>query len=314
VLRFSLALGAAAVLFAQQPHDPGPLASVPLRVRVEARAAPSAFRVAVRQVVIPVTALDPFGNPVPGLPGRAFHLFEDGVEQRLTYFAAEDTPVSLGLIFDASGSMAKKIDDSREAVTRFLRAGAPGDEYFLIEFNDTPRLTCDFTSDPAEIEKHLPGIHPGGWTSLFDAVYLGVSRMRRSHNPRRALLVLSDGGDNRSRYSRGETMEMIKEADTAIYTIGLSASGLTTECTRLLKGLAEETGGQMFPVREVSDLPEAILKINEVLRNRYLLGYEPLNASDDGRYRNVSVKLDAQEGHPPLRLTWRPGYYAPGTR
>ncbi len=314
MLRFSLALGAAAVLLAQQSDNSGPLAGAPLRARLERRAVPSAFRVAVRQVVLPVTALDPFGNPVPGLPGRSFHLFEDGVEQRLTYFAAEDAPVSLGLIFDASGSMAKKIADSRQAVSRFLRAGATGDEYFLIEFNDTPRLTCDFTPDPAEVEKRLPGIKPGGWTALFDAVYLGVSRMRHSRNGRRALLVLSDGGDNRSRYSRAETLDMIREADTAIYTIGLSASGLTAECTRLLKSLAEETGGQMFPVREVSDLPEAILKINHVLRNRYLLGYEPLNPSEDGRYRNVSVKIDPPEGYPPLRLSWRPGYYAPGSR
>ncbi len=305
MVRIAWLLGVTIVLGNAQ----GPL---PLRVRPARRADNDAgFRVAVKHVVIPVTATDPVGKPVRGLPSRAFHLFEDGVEQKLSYFADDDAPVSVGILFDASGSMTKKLRDARAAVAAFLRAGMPGDEYMLIAFQARPRVLSEFSSEPAEVEKRLTAIQPDGWTAVFDAVYLGVSRMKHSKNPRRARLLISDGGDNKSRYSRGETINMIREADTAIYAIGLSPSGLAPDCAELLSTLAGESGGVMLPVRELHDLPDAISKINGLLRHRYLLGYEPANEAEDGKYRNISVKLDRLASYPPIHLYWRPGYYAP---
>src|SRR5262249_13199563 len=146
-----------------------------------------------------------------------FRLFEDGVEQQLLYFTSEDGPVSVGVVFDASRSMLGKLDQSRAAISQFLLTSMPGDEFFLIEFNDAPRLLCDFTTDPEEIRKTLPGIQTKNWTALFDAMYLGVQKLKHARNPRKMLLVVSDGDDNYSRYTESEIKRIVREADVCIY-------------------------------------------------------------------------------------------------
>ena len=236
------------------------------------------------------------------------------MEQQVSYFATEDAPISLGLVFDASGSMQHKLDKSRAAVSQIFQASMPGDEFFLVEFNDSPHVLCDFTSRVDEIQDTLAFIRPKGWTALYDAVYLAVHRMRRARNPRKALVILSDGGDNNSRYTEPEIRDLVREADVSIYSLGILGPGTTGRTLRCLRTFAEETGGRMFTVDKLSELPEAVEKMNAALRNQYVLGFSSTNDHSDGKYRKVEVKLDQQAGGPPLHASWRVGYYAPTGR
>jgi Ca-activated chloride channel family protein len=290
----------------------GPRVAVAPRVHAQPRTGvANAIRLDVRQVLIPVTVTDPFGAPFAGLGRDAFRLFEDGVEQQISYFGAEDSCASVGVVFDASNSMSNKLDKSREAVTRFFRTSMPGDEFFLVEFNDVPKMLCDFTSDTEYIENALAEVRAKGWTALLDAVYMAVQNMRRAQNPRRALLIVSDGGDNMSRYTESEIRSLVREADVCIYSIGILGSGLLKRSERLLRDLSENTGGRLFEVAKIEDLPDAVAKISASLRNQYMLGFRPGNKENDGLYRKVEVRLSPRPDGPPLRASWRAGYYAP---
>ncbi len=272
------------------------------------------IRLDVKLVLIPVTVTDPSGQPISGVPRDAFRLFEDGVEQRLSYFATEDAAISMGVLFDASGSMQHKLERSREAISQLFRISMPGDEFFLVEFNDRPEVLCDFTNDVEHIQDALTAVSAKGWTALFDAVYLGVHKMKRARNPRRVLLILSDGDDNRSRYSESEIRQLVREADVCIYSIGMVGLGPSTHGMRVLRNLAEETGGHLFEVDKPSELPEAVGRMSVALRNQYVLGYSSSNVESDGKYRNVKVRLVQPSNAPPLRASWRVGYYAPAGR
>ena len=269
-----------------------------------------AIRVNVKLTLIPVTVTDPFGASFSGLPRESFRLFEDGVEQQLKYFSSEDAPVSLGVVFDASRSMTGKLDQSRAAVSRFFHTSRPDDEFFLVEFNDAPRMLCDFTSDTEQIEKKLVNIQPKNWTALFDAVYMAVHKVKRARNPRKALLILSDGGDNNSRYTESEMKSLVREADVCIYSIALVGGGLMRRHVRVLKNLSEQTGGRLCEVDKMSDLPQAVARISAAMRDQYLLGYVSSNPQDDGLYRKIDVRLNQPPETPRLHASWRTGYYA----
>ena len=287
----------------------GPRVSITPRATHRPQAAVNAsIRVDSKLVLIPVTVTDSYGTPFSGLSRDRFRVYEDGVEQQVKYFATDDAPISLGIVFDASRSMEGKLSHSRAAVSRFFHTAVGGDEFFLVEFNDRPRLLCGFTNDTDLIEKSLEGVTPRNWTALLDAVYMAIHQMKRANNPRRALLILSDGGDNNSRYTEAEIKSRVREADVCIYSIGLG-SGLIRHHVRLLKQLAEETGGEYCHAEKVSDLPDAIAKISRAIRNQYLLGFSSSNATNDGMYRKVQVTVTP--GDEPLRVAWRTGYYAP---
>jgi len=290
----------------------GEPAELPVHAMLHPGAAAGAFRLDVRLVVIPVTVTDPFGTPQRGIPREAFELLEDGVEQSVTYFASEDAPVSLGIIFDSSGSMENKLERSRRAVTELLKTSMPGDEFFLVAFADAPRLVCDFTRDVDRIGQGLVSLQADGWTALFDAVYYSVQKLRRAHNPRKVLLILSDGGDNNSRYSESETRSLVREADASIFSIGMLGPGVSARSLRILRDLAEVTGGRSMPVKKAAEIPDAIARMGAAIRNQYVLGYYPSNADNNGRYRKVEVRLQQREKARPLRASWRSGYYAPG--
>ena len=282
------------------------------RPRVPKSAGPRpSIRVDSRLVLVPVTVTDPLGAPFAGLTRADFNLFEDGVEQQLRYCSAEDAPVSLGVVFDASRSMVGKLDQSRAAVARFFQTAMPADEFFLVEFSDAPRLLCDFTTDTVGLEKTLVGIVPRNWTALLDAVYMAMHKMKRARNSRRALLVLSDGGDNNSRYTEAEMKALVREGDVCIYSIALVGGGLLRRHVRLLRNLSEETGGLLCEVEKLEELPDAVEKISAAMRRQYLLGYASSNAANNGLYRRIRLKLNPPAGLPPLRASWRTGYYAP---
>jgi len=269
-------------------------------------------------VQIPVTVTDPLNRFVTGLEKEHFRVFEDKVEQQISYFASEDAPLSIGLVFDTSGSMGSKLGKSRQAVAQFFKTANPEDEFFLVQFNDRPELIQDFTTNLEEIQNRLTFTQAKGRTALLDAVYMALHKMKKARNPRKALLIISDGGDNSSRYTESEIKNLVREADVQIYAIGIfepvSSRGRTAEELSgpgLLNELAEQTGGRHFAVENLNELPDVAAKIGIELRNQYILGYSPIIKERDGKYRKVLVKLVAPKRMPPLRAFFRQGYYAP---
>jgi Ca-activated chloride channel family protein len=278
------------------------------------------IRMDVDMVLVPVTVVDPYGRLVTGLDQSNFRIFEDGIEQEVVYFAEQDVPISIGVIFDLSGSMSDKIDKSRLAALQFFRTANPQDEFFLVDFNDRAQLVSPFTSDIDLLRNRmLFGRRPGGRTALFDGIYLGLSEMRGAHNSRKALLIISDGGENHSRYSERDLREFLREADVQLYAIGiyepLSSRWRTPEEGQgpaLLEELAEMSGGRVFPVTNLNELPDIATKISMELRNQYVVGYKPSNRRRDGKWRKIKVQLRPPRGLPPLTVYFRHGYMAPG--
>jgi len=269
----------------------------------------------VNLVLINVTVTDPMNRLVTGLDKENFTLYEGSSKQEIKHFSSEDAPLSLGVIFDISGSMKDKIDKAREAVVEFFRTANPQDEFFLVTFADKPDVLSEFTGSVEDIQGKLVYAVPKGRTSLLDAVYLGMNKMRDGQNSKKALLIISDGGDNRSRYTEGEIKSMVKEADVQIYAIGIYDQWASTDEERhgpaLLSEIAEVTGGRAYTLSSPNELADTATKIGMELRNQYVLGYRPTNAVRDGKWRKVKVKLMPPKELPPLHVYARTGYYAP---
>jgi len=276
------------------------------------------FLVDVNLVVVNVTVTDPFDRIVTGLEQNNFQVFDEKVVQKIASFSTEDAPISVGLIFDSSGSMSDKIQKSKEAALQFFKTSNPQDEFMLINFSDRPNLITGFTSKFENLQDRLLFVKAGGRTALLDAIYLGLSEMKKATTNRRALLVISDGGDNHSRYTENDIKRAVRESDVQIYAVGifepLSSRARTPEEAGgpgLLAALAEVSGGRMFSVEDANELPEIAEKISIELRNQYVIGYHPSNLVRDGRWRRIKVKLDPPRGLPPLQVYARTGYYAP---
>ncbi len=268
--------------------------------------------------LINVTVTDPYNRLVTGLEQDNFRVFEDNIEQEVVTFSAEDVPISIGVIFDFSGSMANKVGKAREAAVQFFKTANPQDEFFLVSFNERAELTSTFTNSVEDLQSRMMLTAPKGRTALLDAIYLGLSQMRGAHNAKRALLILSDGGDNHSRYNESDVKRLVKEADTQLYAIGiydpLGYRNRTPEELNgptLLSEVTEMTGGRVFSVEKLDDLPDIASKIGMELRNQYVLGYKPSNKAHDARWRKVKIRLRAPKGLPPLSVYSKTGYYAP---
>jgi Ca-activated chloride channel family protein len=273
------------------------------------------LKVDVDLVLVPVTITDPMNRLVTGLDKENFQLFEGNASQQIRTFSAEDAPVSLGVIFDSSGSMSSKMDRAKDAVVEFFKTANPQDEFFMITFSDEPEEVSDFTSSVDEIQNKLVFAVPRRRTALLDAIYMGVSKMRQAKYPKKALLIISDGGDNHSRYTEGEIRSLVKEADVMIYAIGIYdryASAVEERLgPQLLSDITELTGGRAFTIDNPNDLGDVATKIGVELRNQYVLGYRPTKVMHDGKWRKIKVKLLPPKGLPPLRVYARTGYYAP---
>src|SRR6202521_3853853 len=268
--------------------------------------------------LINVTVTDPYNRLVTGLEPDNFRVYEDSIEQEVVTFSAEDVPISIGVIFDFSGSMANKVAKAREAAVQFFKTANPQDEFFLVSFNERAELTSSFTNRVEDLQSRMMLTAPKGRTALLAAIYLGLSQMRGAHNAKRALLILSDGGDNHSRYNESDIKRLVKEADTQLYAIGifdpLGYRNRTPEelgGPSLLSEVTEMTGGRVFAVEKLDDLPDIASKIGMELRNQYVLGYRPSNKAHDARWRKLKVKLRAPKGLPPLSVYAKTGYYAP---
>jgi Ca-activated chloride channel homolog len=285
----------------------------PTSPNLEARIRP--LKVDVDLVLVPVTITDPMNRLVTGLDKENFQLFEGSSKEEIKSFSSEDAPVSLGVIFDSSGSMSSKMDRAKDAVVEFFKTANPQDEFFMITFSDAPEVVNDFTSSVDEIQGKLVFTVPQKRTALLDAIYMGVSKMRQAKFAKKALLIISDGGDNHSRYTEGEIKALVKEADVMVYAIGIYDRYFPTEEERLgpalLGEVSELTGGRAFTVENPNDLADVATKIGVELRNQYVLGYRPTKVVRDGKWRKIKVKLLPPKGLPPLRVYARTGYYAP---
>ena len=271
----------------------------------------------VNMVVVNVTVTDPFDRIVTGLDQENFQVYDEKVEQKIVAFSTEDAPISVGMIFDCSGSMGDKIQKSKEAALQFFKTSNPQDEFMLISFSDRPDLISGFTAKYENLQERLLTVKSGGRTALLDAIYLGLSEMKKATTNRRALLVISDGGDNHSRYTENDIKRAVRESDVQIYAVGIfepATSRPTPEEASgpgLLAELSEVSGGRMFSVENSNELPDIAEKISIELRNQYVLGYKPSNLIRDGRWRRIRVKLNPPKGLPPLQIYSRTGYYAP---
>lgn len=274
----------------------------------------------VNLALVNVTVTDPYDRVVTGLEPDNFRVFENNIEQEIQYFSSEDVPISIGVIFDLSGSMSNKVGKAKEAASQFFKTANPQDEFFLVSFNDRAELISAFTNSADDLQSRLSFTSARGRTALLDAIFLGLSEMRTARNGKRALLIISDGGDNNSRYNEKDIKQLVREANTQLYSIGifeaLEFRNRTPEELNgpsLLNEVTELSGGRAFAVGNINDLPDIASKIGAELRNQYILGYRPNDKSHDARWRKVKIKLRAPKGLPPLTVSAKTGYYGPGS-
>jgi Ca-activated chloride channel family protein len=271
----------------------------------------------VNLAIVTVTVTDPYNRQVSGLEFNNFRVFEDNVEQEIVNFSSEDVPVSVGIVLDLSGSMSNKVAKAKEAILEFLKTSNPEDEFFLVGFNDRAGMLSSFSNDVQDLRSRLLAVSTRGSTALLDGVFLGLAQMKSARFGKRALLIISDGGDNHSRYSQSDIKRLVREADTQLYAIGivdpLPFRGRTQEelyGPSLLSEMTELTGGRTFFLDNINELPDIATKIGTELRNQYILGYHPSNKTQNTRWRKIKIKLRAPRGLPPLSVYAKTGYYA----
>jgi Ca-activated chloride channel homolog len=275
------------------------------------------IQVNVERVIVPITVTDSFDRIVTGLNKDNFEVLDDKVPQQILSFTEEDAPIAVGMIFDTSGSMSDKIQKSKEAALQFFKTSNPEDEFMLVAFNNRPYLISSLTDNYENLLDRLLFVKSGGRTALLDSIYLGLADMKKADTSRKALLVISDGGDNSSRYTFGNIKRALEESGVQIYAIGIldpaNSRGTLEERNgpSLLSELSDASGGRMFSVEDPDELPDIAEKISVELRNQYVIGYKPSNLVRDGRWRRIKIKLHPPRGLPPLEVYARTGYYAP---
>jgi len=276
-----------------------------------------AFISNVDLVLVPVTVSDQMNRVVEGLDKDNFQVFDNKKQQVIQHFSSEDVPISVVVVFDTSGSMASnhKIERAREAVVELLKASNPQDELLLISVADKPQLQTGFTQSIETIDSALVSLVPQGSTALLDGIYLAISQMKNARYSRKALLIISDGGDNHSRYDEGEIMDLVKESDLVIYSIGIYDEFFQSEEERLgpelMSDISELTGGRLFTVTNPNDLTAVAARVGTELRSEYVLGYRPAKSLRDGKWHRIKVKLLPPKGVPRAQVSAKKGYYAP---
>src|SRR5262249_27407593 len=267
------------------------------------------------------TVTDSQGRPVADLDREHFRLWEDRIEQKIEYFVSEDIPQTVGILFDVSASMKNKITAAREAAMKFLQMANPDDGVFLMEFNDRAELSIDFTTNFERLEQQFVAASADGNTALYDAVYLGLQKVRVGHNPRKALLLISDGEDNWSSYTFSQVKEFLKESDAQLYAIGIeswdSPHHMRTEerdpriARIVLKDFSDLSGGRAFFTTSVADLNDICTRIAIELKSQYLLGYVSTNTNEDGKWRKISLRLEPPKNSSRLHVRAKRVYHAP---
>jgi len=311
-------------VFAFQSSPEGPLQIAPRTVNdIKRPSAPVSapdcmLRVDSSLVLVPVRVTTQSGSSVTNLRKDDFILTDDGAEQSITYFVREDVPVSVGVLLDVSNSMKNKMRKSSEAATEFFRYASPDDEFFLVEFNGRAKLQVPFTGEWQRIAGEISRAKASGLTALLDAIHLGIAQMKHARNSRKALVVLSDGGDNFSRRSLRELTNSLIESEVQVYSMevidadyGVKHSREEREGPRLLGQVATETGGLNFPLIQLDGLPQIGVEIARALRDQYILGFTPPGGETDGKYHRIGLKLTSPDAQAEYRASYRRGYYSP---
>ena len=276
----------------------------------------------VQLVQLPVSVVDRDGQPVLGLEQTHFQVLEDRVPQQISLFKHEDVPVSVGLVIDNSGSMRNKRERVNSAALTFVRESNPEDETFIVNFDDSAYLEQDFTGSIGNLMDTLDNIDTRGETAFNDAVYLSIEHVEaEGRMDKKALLVITDGEDNKSSYTLDEVIEKLRDSNVTVYTIGLleqndQRGGLfrkspSKKAKKALEEIAEATGGEAFFPKTLDEVEELCRRVAHDLRNHYTIGYNPSNRNLDGTWRNVEVKVNAPRGFPKLSARTKPGYRAP---
>src|SRR5258706_9498363 len=272
----------------------------------------------VELALVNVTVTDPYNRLVTGLEPDNFRIFEDNIEQEVVNFSSEDVPISIGVILDLSGSMANKLGKAKQAAYQFFKTANPQDEFFLVGFNDHAELLSPFTKNVEDLQSHMLYTSAKGSTALLDAVYLGLSQMRVARNAKRALLIISDGGDNHSRYGDNDIKRLVREADTQLYSIGIfdpfeyrSRTPEELNGPSVLNELTELTGGRCLSRKNFRTISCKAPKNRITLSAPYNFGCAPRHKARDARWRKIKVKLRTPKGLPPLTAYAKTGYYAP---
>ena len=277
---------------------------------------PRDIRVKTDLITLTLTVTDLYGRYVSGLTKNAFTVMDNGKEQEITFFSDSDAPASVGILFDISGSMsAEKIAKARNALSKFINTSHPNDEYFLIAFNKRAQLLLDRTRDGDAVLQKLTLVQPKHNTALYDAVYLGLERVSRGTHQKKALLIISDGQDNASRYNFGEVKRLMKESDIVTYAVGIlggndASSSIGMMGQAFLDELTSVTGGRSFYPAGDAEMDEIFERIALELRHQYSVGYTPPNFTPDGKWHKVKVKVKPPRGLPRLTVRSREGYYA----
>jgi len=258
-------------------------------------------------VLVPITVVDARNHPVTGLERENFRVFDDGVERPIAAFAMDDEPVALGLIFDHSGSVAGIMRNEMMTTRMFLETSNPEDDYFLVVFASKPDLIVPLTNGKEDITYRLLTTKGGGSTALYDGVILGLNELKKSKLNRKALLVVSDGGENNSRYTHRELERFVEESDALIYAIGFQSDQANFP---LLRWMSELSGGRSIPAA-ARDMPDIAAKVALELRNRYVLGFSAADIPRDGKVHSIRVQLIPPHGMPPIKASWRRAYRAP---
>jgi Ca-activated chloride channel homolog len=266
-------------------------------------------------VSLPVTVTDYNSRLVTGLSKQHFEIFEDKVKQEISFFSEEDSPVNMGIVFDVSGSMKGKLDRARDALKAFIETSHGDDDFFLIGFNQRANLLAEFT-DGESLTNKLTLVDTKGQTALYDAAYLGVEKVKQGRHNRNAMLLISDGQDNSSRYTYGELRKILKEAGVQIYCIGIVEMGgaaggtLDMQGQAILEEIAQMTGGKAFFPRSPVELEEITTRIALELRHQYSIGYLPTNVKSDGEWHKIKVNVKGPKGMSNLKVQHKEGYYA----
>jgi Ca-activated chloride channel family protein len=267
-------------------------------------------------ITLTVTVTDTYGRYVSGLSKSAFAVFDNKQQQEITFFSDDDSPVSVGVIFDLSGSMSgDKVKRARDALSKFIQTSHDSDEYFLVAFNSRAQLLLDRTRDGDSILNKLTFVETKSQTALYDACYLGVEKVQRGAHPKRALLLISDGQDNDSRYTFNEVRKLLKESDVTLYAIGIlsgndAGSALGMEGQGVLDELSGVSGGKAFFPRSAAEMDDIFEQIALELRHQYSIGYKPESFQNDGKWHRVKVKVTPPRGLPRLFVRSKEGYYA----
>jgi Ca-activated chloride channel homolog len=306
---FSLALAGATAaigLAQEKPSIDDRSVSASVSRRIKAPPTPVAsLQVRVNRVLIPATVTDAEDHKVEGLRKQDFRVLEDGVPREITDFFMDESPVSVGIVLDSSNSMRTKFDDARRGIAAFLRVSHPEDEFFLIAVQDHAELLHAFTPAPPAILREIDAIQPRGWTALYDGMYLGINRLKHASHEHRVLLVISDGGDNNSRYTETEIKHLGQESDVRIFTISI------LEHSPIVERLANESGGRAFRAHNLQELPEKASALSALVHGEYVLAFSPANDKRDGKRHVVKLELANPPKGAPMHVTWRHGYASP---